>query len=145
MDEERAAPDLPERLTAPKRREELGLGVGEPEQLPRERQLVRRLGVDDLRLGVGQEAFGQSHLAAALGAGRAEVGEPVHDEDDLLTEGSGELHVRLEPFADAEDREDLPGLVDDDDELGTAVPDHGLEPCGGAGHQDRERRGVVDG
>ena len=89
LHEEGALADLPERPAAAQMRKQLGLGVGEPEQLPRVRELVGRLRVDDLRLGVGEQPFGEAELAASLGAGGAQVGEAVQDDDVLRAEARG--------------------------------------------------------
>ena len=88
-----------------------------PEHLARARDVVRDLAVDDARLGVVQQSFGELALAAAGGAGRGEIGEPVHDDDVLDAVATRELERGLQPLADAEDRERAPRLVEDVDDL----------------------------
>lgn len=76
LHKEGAPPDDPKRLAAAQGRHELGLGRREPEQAPQARDLVRRLGEDDLGVGVGDQALRDPRLPRSLRAGRTEVGEP---------------------------------------------------------------------
>jgi hypothetical protein len=75
LNEERALADLPERPATAKVGEELGLGIAQPEELARLRKLIGRLGVDDLRLCVGEQPFSETDLPGSLRSNRAEVGK----------------------------------------------------------------------
>jgi hypothetical protein len=78
----------------------------------------------------------------------------VHHDDVLDAVSARELEGRLQPLADAEDRERTPGLVEHVDHLAGAgslavgalvqVRDHGSLPGGGARHHDAERCRVVE-
>lgn len=76
--------------------------------------------------------------------------------DDVLNAvGAGELEGALQPFGYAEVGGDSPRLVDRDDDLrpvalaglrgALSLHDDALQPRGGAGHQDAQRRGVLHG
>ena len=146
LHEEGTLSNLPERPPTPEIGKQLGFGVGEAKELARLPELVARLRVDDLGLGVGEQPFREAVLAASFGTCCPKVGEPVQDHDILSAEGAGELERLLEPLADAEAGEDAPALVDDDDSLRPARVglgfDHRLQPRRGAGHQDPERGGM---
>ena len=122
------------------------LGVGQPEQLPCLRKLVGWLRVADLGLGVREQPLGEPELATAASAGGVQVREPVQHDDVLRAERARELERLLQPLADAEVREDPPGLVDDDDPLFAPLVslrfEHRLQPRCRTGHEDPERRRV---
>jgi len=65
--------DLPQRLAAAQRREQLDLRLGEPEQLTRPVELVGRLGVDDAGLRIREQSLSKSRLAGTFGAGRTQI------------------------------------------------------------------------
>ena len=69
FDEEGAGSDLPQGLAPGEVGEQLGLGVGQAEQLPGLVDLGGRLAVDDAGLGVGEESFGQADVMRAGRAG----------------------------------------------------------------------------
>ena len=124
--------------------------VGQADQLGRGRHLGRRLAEDDPGLGVGQQALGQALLLGAVGARGPQVREPVDDRDVGDAVGPGQLEAGLQPTGDAEVGKDGPRLVDHDQPAdAVAAPQDGLQPRGGAGHQDAEggrpvQRGQVE-
>ena len=106
LDQERPSAHLPEGHAPSELGDQLGLGVGEPEELAGAGHLPGGLGVDHPRLRVGQEALGQAHLLGALAAHRTEVGQPVEHGHVGHAVGPGHLPGRLEPAGHAEVPED---------------------------------------
>ena len=75
---EGAVPDVPVEGV-----EQLGLDGRQAKDLAGTRDVVRHLAVDDAGRGIVKQPFRQLALATALGAGRVQVREPVHDDDVL--------------------------------------------------------------
>ena len=113
-------------------------------------QFARRLGVDDTRLGVGQEPLGQRHLLRVGCADRMQIRHAVQDGHVGHAEGPRQFPGGLQPAGHTEIGEDRPGLVDHQEHLsaGAVAPagvagQRGLQPGGGAGHQNAQcGRGV---
>ncbi len=154
LDEEGAPPDHPERLAAPQRREQLGLGRAQAEQLAQPLELVGRLGVDHL-------ACRRRRSAPRRSAPRASPPRPAAPRSERRCRTmmfctplrAAELEGLLQPLGDADVAGDPPALLDDEIIFGAVAPPASAArfrsstiacmPGGGAGHQDPERGGVL--
>jgi hypothetical protein len=95
VDEEGAVADAPQRLALVQRLDQLALGRRQAEQVAGEGRLLGVLVVDDRGRGVGQQALGETHLAATGGAGSVQIAQPVHHDDVLHTVASRQLEGGL--------------------------------------------------
>src|SRR5688572_4369794 len=66
--------------------------------------LRRWLAVDDTRLSIGQESFGQANLMGAGRAGRGHVGQPMHDQHVHRPRRPRQLEALLHPGGEVQGR-----------------------------------------